>query len=94
MDELKDILKDLSLFEPTCPRRPLRPPPPPPQNPPSKRPLPSTPRESPKSVSCTHVTTKLRPKTQEVRPQNLLSYEVTPPRPRGMTEAEKKVRGT
>lgn len=110
MDELKEIFKDLSLFEPTChvpaatcapttcppaTRRPLRPPPPPPQTAVSARPLPSTPvdgREL-KSVSATHVTTKLRPKTQESngRAQNLLSYEVTPPRPRGMTEAEKKV---
>jgi hypothetical protein len=40
-------------------------------------------------VSAQHVTTKVKSKTQDSS-RALLSYEVTPPRPRGMTEAEKK----
>ncbi|CAG2104170.1 unnamed protein product [Medioppia subpectinata] len=97
MDDLKDMLKDLSLFEPNSGHnsrhlRPQRPPPPPPTSQTSKRaafPLPK-PTLDLTPVSAQHVTTKVKSKTQDSS-RALLSYEVTPPKPRGMTEAEKKV---
>lgn len=87
------ILHDLSLFEREGkPGRPSRPPPPPPPAV-SKRAPPPPP---PKSVAATTMESRASARTVKSHARtsrdHLLPYEVTPPRPRGPTEAEKKVR--